>query len=357
MTAETLLGTDARRPAVAGAAACLLALLLVLWSPRQALGGWLSAFLFWTSVPIGALVLVMMMRLIPGKWTEELAPTAEAAMLLLPLGVAAVLPVLLGMHVLYDWTQGVEPKGMRAVYLTPWFFVLRTALFWAGCLVLAALLMLRRSWSTPLSCAGLILFVLAGTTMAVDWLMSLEPDFHSSGYGLYVVSIQMTIGLAALMVARLLAGPVDRPGVLGGLLLTALLLWAYFSFMQYFIIWSGNLPQGVRWYETRTGGGWTVLLQALTALHLLPTVLLLFTPVRRSRGWLLVLGLLVLAGKAMECLWLVLPALGPAGALGFLAAVLGLLGLGLLSAAGAVAAGAMARRLRPVDDDVREAAS
>ena len=127
--------------------------------------------------------------------------------------------------------------------------------------------------------------------------------------------------------------------------------------MQYFIIWSGNLPQGVRWYETRTGGGWTVLLQALTALHLLPTVLLLFTPVRGSRGWLLVLGLLVLAGKAMECLWLVLPALGPASAPGFLAALLALLGLGLLLMAGAMVAGAMTRRLWPAGEDARGTAS
>ena len=357
MTADRLLGTDARRPALVGSVACLLALLLVLWSPRQALGGWLVASLFWTSVPIGSLVLVMMMRLIPGKWIEELSPTAEAAMLLLPLCVVAVLPVLLGMHALYNWTEGVEPRGIRAVYLTPWFFVLRTGLFWAGCLLLAALLMVRRSWSTPVSCAGLIVFLLAGTTMAVDWLMSLEPDFHSSGYGLYVVSIQMTIALSALTVARLLAGPVDRPGVLGGLLLTALLLWAYFSFMQYFIIWSGNLPQGVRWYVTRSGGAWTVLLQSYSALHLLAATLLLFPPVRHSRIWLLVLGMLVLIGKALECLWLVLPPLGPANGLPFLAAIVAMIGLGLLLLAGAKAVVPLARRLRPVDGQLQESSS
>ncbi|WP_027133218.1 hypothetical protein [Geminicoccus roseus] len=342
---------------LAGLAACALALLGALWAPEAALSGWLAAYVFWSAVPVGALGLLMMMRLIPGAWADELSLPAEACMLLAPLAVAAVLPVLLGMDMLYPWTAGVEAKGMRPLYLTSWFFILRTASFWAVVGLLLALLLLRRAWSTPVASGGLILFVLFGTTMAVDWLMSLEPDFHSSGFGLYVLSIQLTLALAVLIPVRLLrSAPPGRPAVLGGLLLTAILLWVYFAFMQYFIIWSGNLPPGVQWYATRATPVWNGAAQASAALQLLPALLLLFPLVRQSRVWLLVLCALVLAGKALEILWLVLPATDSGGMMAPFAFLLAWLGLGALSLAGLVLALPLARRLRQVAGQALEAA-
>jgi hypothetical protein len=343
---------------LSGAIACGLALLLVAWQPKAALGGWLVAYVFTSAIPIGSLGLLMMMRLIPGAWGGELAPLAEGAVLLSAVAMVAALPMLLGLSVLYPWTAGVEPHGMRPIYLTSWFFVLRTALFWASVVVLAMLLLARQSWSTPVAAAGLILFVLLDTTVAVDWLMSLEPDFHSSGFGLYVLSIQMTVALCALTVGRLLAGPPpERTGILGGLLLTALLLWTYLTFMQYFIIWSGNLPQGVRWYEARATSGWILVAQLVGLSQLLPTFLLLFPPVRHSPIWLLALCFLVLIGKALEISWLVLPATASGSLLAPLAAFLALIGLGLLFLAGARVARPLTRRLAGSRAQPGEAAS
>lgn len=313
-----------------GAACAAAALLIAVIFPR-ALGGWLVGFVYWSSLPLGALVLAMMIRIIPGRWGDELGGPAEAATLLLPAALPFVLPVLIGIDTLYPWARQVE-NNFRGLYLAPWSFVLRTLLFFAITIVFAiALLRARRP--VAIASAGLILVVLLDTAIAFDWLMSLDPQFHSSGYGLYVLSIQTTIALALLIPAHLLAKPGEKhTGVLGALLLTALLLWAYFAFMQFFIIWSTNLPNGASWYLRRVAGSWPAVVYLYAALHFVPIFLLLFGPIRRSRQWLIGLCMSVLAGKALEVVWLVLPDTGTDAA-SIIAALLSLAGLGALTGA------------------------
>jgi hypothetical protein len=203
-------------------------------------------------------------------------------------------------------------------------------------------LIARPRWSVPAASAGLIAFVLLNTAVSVDWLMSLEPEFRSSGFGLYVLSVQCTIALSLLLVMPSTAPGGVRDGTLGALLLTALLLWAYFAFMQYLVIWSGNLPQGAEWYKRRGSGGWAAVEYALAVLQLAPAFLLGFPPVRRSRTWLAACAYAVLVGKALEISWLVLPATG-SGPLAIAAAVLAFVGLGVLAVGGL----ALVRRSRP----------
>jgi hypothetical protein len=317
----------ARRPplpaALASAAAGAAALLAVAAWPR-AMAGWLAAYVFWSSVPIGALCLLMMMRIIPGGWREELEGPAEAALRSLPLAALAALPILAAPGAIYPWTEGAGEGAFRAAYMTPGLFALRTVLFFV--ILGGAALMLRRSRSTAIAVAGLILLVLLDTLMAVDWLMSLDAGFHSSGFGLYVLSIQATIALGLLILWHLRSGEAHRPGLLGALLLCALLLWAYFAFMQYFIIWSGDPPQGAAWFRRHATGAWPWAEHAVGALGLVPLLLLLAPSVRRSRRGMLAIASAVLAGKALEVAWLVLP-FHPGGP-PILAAILGLAGLG-----------------------------
>lgn len=204
-----------RGAALAGATSVALALVLGYAEPG-ALGGWLAAFFFWSSLPIGALCLAAMMGLIPGAWRAELQAQAGAAFLLLPLAALSVIPVLVGLAGLYSWAGAPGSEGFRGIYLSPLFFIGRTVIFFAATGAIALLLLLRPQ-STAIAAVGLIVFVLFDTTIAVDWLMSLEPDFHSSGFGLYVLSIQATIALAFLILSSLFAGnPGARTGVLGG---------------------------------------------------------------------------------------------------------------------------------------------
>ncbi len=332
------------RTAAFGLAACSVALLLIVAS-RNALAGWLVAFVFWTSLPLGALCLVLMMRVIPGGWRQALGREAEAAARRLPLAALSSLPILIGVSTLYPWAGTAQPTAFRAVYFSPLLFCLRTAIFFAVAMIAAAAP--RPRLATPAAVLGLILFTLLDTTMGFDWLMSLDPHFHSSGFGLYFLSVQMTTALALLIVKRLGQDDAgDQNALIGGLLLTALLLWAYFAFMQYFITWSDNYSVGALWYGRRGVSGWAAVEYAIGILHGAPILLLLFPPMRRSRFWLLLSSIAVLGGKALETAWLVLPSrldgdLAAAAAGAFAFAGLGALTMASLAAArsGIVATG------------------
>jgi len=323
-----------RATAAAGTIGCTIALLLAALDAKAALSGWLAAFVFCSGVPLGALILRFMTRIIPGVWRAEVTPSAEMLAMLLPVAALAVLPVLIGSSALYPWITTVAGEGFRGVYLSLWFFSLRSVLFLIGALVLAFLMATRRAWSLPLAAGGLIAFVLFDAMIAVDWLMSLEPEFHSSGFGLYVLSIQASIALTTIVIIRLVADPLNaRPQLLGALMITMLLLWEYFAFMQYFIIWSENLPKQVAWFKERGSGIWAVAEYGFCLLALVPTFLLFLTPIRHSRLCLLAVAAAVLLAKAIELAWLVFPSTHAALGLSVVAAILAALGLGLLSVA------------------------
>jgi hypothetical protein len=322
-----------RMLAIAGAILCGLAWAIALFSASAALTGWLAGFAFASALPLGALCLVMMMRIIPGPWREELGPTAKAATLLLPLALAASLPLLIGQHWIYEWARGASLTGAKTVYLSPIFFDLRTLVILAGACLLGWRLLIQPDRFIALAVGGLIVFVVADGLLSVDWLMSLDSEFHSSGFGLYILSGQMLAAVAMLILLRLAAGVRSNTGLLGSLLMTAILLWAYLAFMQYFIIWSGNLTQGAVWFQRRGKGLWAVVEDLMTALHLLPLFLLFFPPIRHSRAWLAVLSITVLVGKLLEYAWLTLPTLTGDIALAVFAYLISLLGLALLGLA------------------------
>lgn len=322
-----------RTLAIAGAVLCCLALAVALFSPAAALTGWLAAFVFASSLPLGALCLAMMIRIIPGKWRGELGPTVNASILLLPLTLAASLPILAGQYWIYEWARGASLEGVKTIYLTPVFFSLRSLVILAGASLLSWRLLIQTDHSIALAAVGLIVFVVAHGLLSVDWLMSLDAEFHSSGFGLYILSGQMLTALSMLILLRLAAGGRSQTGLLGALLMTAILLWAYLVFMQYFIIWSGNLTQGVVWFQQRGRGSWGRIEQLITALHLLPLFLLFFPPIRSSRIWLMTLSIAILAGKSLEYAWLTLPTLTGDVALGAFAYLISLLGLALLGLA------------------------
>jgi hypothetical protein len=312
------------RALIVGAVACVLALGLVFVDTRAALGGWLVAAVWIGSIPIGALGLLMMMRMIPGPWRDELALPTQRLTLLMPLAALAMVPVLVGVGRLYPWVD-LPLHGYRAAYLSVWTFELRTIVFFAA--AIAVVVLLPRSTGQALAAGGIIALTLYDTTMVVDWLMTLDPGFHSSGFALYAMSIQYAIAVGALIVLRLAVGPAgENTSVLGALLITVLLTWTYLAFMQYLIIWSGNLPQGVAWFAKRGSGGWSVVEYVITISALGPLFLLFFPPVRAGRFWLIALSLVVMLGKVFELAWLVLPTMANPG-IGMASMVLAVVGL------------------------------
>lgn len=312
---------------VLAAAACIAALALILLDPTAALTGWVGAAAAFAAVPAGALLLQAMMRLIPGAWGEELRLTCEAGVLLAAPAALAFLPVLIGVRAIYPWTSEPPISPFQGAWMNVVPFIIRT-IAWFALLIGAGTLLRRRRATGAVSSIFLVAFPVLGTFVAVDWLMSLDLDFSSSGYGLQVLILSANLALAALMVLRLSIGRTPRrPGVLGGLLLTTLLMWAYIQFLTFFIIWSGNLPDGVAWFADRSTLASDISEWAFALLGGIPLLMLLLKRFRANPRRLIALSIAVIAGKLIEFGWLALPARGTIAVIAYVLAVIGL-GLG-----------------------------
>jgi hypothetical protein len=205
-------------------------------------------------------------------------------------------------------------KPFKAVYLAPWFFALRTIVYFTIWSLSA--LWLRQAGNNPermtrAASVGLIIYALTVSLAGVDWLESLEPDFHSSIYGLLFVGFTMLNGLAFAIAGGLLERP--RIGSLkaySALLLSMILVWAYLHGMQYLVIWSGNIPDEVTWYLERSSHGWQVVLAVLALGQLIfPFFALVVEKIRGDRNWLLGLCALTLLMRCFEAALLALPPL------------------------------------------------
>ena len=127
-----------------------------------------------------------------------------------------------------------------------------------------------------------MLLFLAGTFSAIDWGMSLDPKWTSTIYGAMVIigdalaTLAMMIVVAGFLASTRPMSEIATPGRLndlGNLLLAFVMLWAYMSFCQFLIIWSGNLTEEIPWYLRRTRGGWQWVALALIVVPVLLAVL------------------------------------------------------------------------------------
>jgi hypothetical protein len=168
------------------------------------------------------------------------------------------------------------------------------------------------------SAPGLLFFVVTMSFASVDWMMSLDPHWFSTIYGLTTVASQGLTALA-LAIAVLSLGASAPPFAtyvtarhfhdLGKLLLAFVMLWAYLNFSQFLIIWSGNLPEEIPWYINRFRNGWQYVALLLVVGHFaLPFLLLLSRDVKRNRGTLARVALAVLVMRLVDIVWLIAPA-------------------------------------------------
>jgi hypothetical protein len=323
-------------------------------APR-ALAAWLVALIAGLTIPLGALALLLLGMIIRTETLLSIRPLLAAIARTLPVFAALFLPVAFGMWTLYPWAAAAGPAdagpadagpaGGAGFWLQPWFFLARAASYfglWSGIALLAA----RTPADAPrqaLGGAGLILLVFTSTLAAIDWVMSLEPDWGSTAFGLYLLGGALTATLATLALADGFATrslTADQRQTLGNLLLTAVLFWAWIAFTQYYIIWIANLPFEVTWYIDRTHDGWALLAAALVLLHfVVPVAALLLRPVKRSALALSAISAWLLAAHYADVYWLIMPSLP--------AARPHVLDLGALAAIGGLAVFAATRPGRP----------
>jgi hypothetical protein len=301
-------------------------------SPVSFYRAYLIAFIFVLAVPMGSLALLMIQHLSGGGWGVATRRTLEASARTLPLIALLFIPVAFGMHHLYEWTHlDVVAKDpilqWKAPYLNTPFFLVRAALYFVLWIALALLL---TKWSKDqdarggddrrlrlLSGAGILLYGLSITFAAVDWVMSLDPHWYSTIFGMILM---VSEGLSALAFTIVMSFYLSRRAPmqhvltpqrfhdLGKLLLGFVMLYAYLAFSQFLIVWSANLPEEVPWYLARSRAGWTWLSAILALGHFVfPFGLLLLRDMKRNAGRLAGLAVFILGMRFVETLWLIAP--------------------------------------------------
>ncbi|MCI0333202.1 MAG: hypothetical protein L0228_08275 [Planctomycetes bacterium] len=331
----------------------------ILW--RAYLLGVVSCWL----VSMGAAGLIAIGNLTGGKWAAAARPYYLASMKTLPVVAALLVPLAFALAQIYPWTQANSTGGesfsaAKADYLSPPFFLARAAaylivwLFVTRWLASVSRLELLPGSTLEMRRAGalsLVLLVPTVTFAAFDWVMSLEPHWYSSIFGA-VLTAGGVVAAHALAVyglartpARLRRAIVDAAaeevvegdekqvaglfGDLGNLLLAFIMVWTYFSFSQFLIIWSGNLPSEIAWYERRLDGGWQFAALGVVALcFVMPFFILLSRDVKQNIWPLAVVAMIVLVGYGLNMYWTVVPAFQPVNTEELLASAGAMLTLG-----------------------------
>jgi len=319
---------------VGGIAFCLLGP----WAaPTRVYSSYLFAYLFWIGLSLGCLAVMMLHQLVGGQWGVVTRPFLRAGARTMPVMVLLFAPIVIGLSSLYPWARidgPPIPDGARQFLARPWF-LLRTGFYFASW---GALAFWVPRWSMRLETAadprlahrlrvlcgwGLVAYGITVFFSSVDWILSLETGWTSTGYGMIVMAGQCLSALAAATAfsgaiqRRRASAPLltpDRLHDLGNLLLAFVMLWAYVSFSQYLVIWFGDLPREISWYLHRTGPGWDKIAIALIVVHFaLPFLLLLSKRLKRSPAALPVLAGGLVAVQAIDVFWRVRPTFDPGG--------------------------------------------
>jgi len=319
---------------------------------------YLIGWMFWVQVALGALVILLIQNTVGGRWGLVIQRVVEAATMTLPLLGVLFLVIILGIPHLYEWSHAEalahdELLQHKAPYLNVPFFIVRGVLYfvlWSG------MAWLLRKWSVALdenpndaatrkklrnlSAPGILLFGFTVTFASVDWMMSLEPHWYSTIYGMMFGVGALTSGFAFSIVVFMgmirykpwsdIIRPLDISD-LGNWLLASIMLWAYMAFSQFLIIWSANLPEETTWYIVRSTGGWQWVAAINIFLHFfLPFFFLLVRGTKKAPGRLQKIAWLVLIMRFVDLWWMIYPVFSQ-GKLSFswisLAALIGIGGL------------------------------
>jgi hypothetical protein len=336
-TADELIPELARhqqRFLIAGGGLAAVSLVGLFLSPAQFFQSYLMAYMFVLGATLGCLALGMIHQLSGGAWGVVTRRLIGAASRVIPILTVLFLPILLGMGYLYEWTHADvvaqdEVLTGKQLYLNVPFFIVRAVIYFA---VWNGITYFLNKWSLDqdrtgdpriarrmqvLSGGGLLAYGLTITFASFDWLMSLDPHWFSTIYGILIVGGQGLTALAFLIVALVWLS--RRPPLntivaanhfhdLANLMLAFVMLWAYFSFSQYLIIYSANLPEEITWYMHRLHTSWRFIGVALVVFHFtVPFLILLSRRVKREPSMIVKVAAGILVLRLIDLFWLIAP--------------------------------------------------
>ncbi len=327
--------------AIVTAASLALALLLLPVDPAGAYGALLVAGLLGAGICLGGAALVALCVLTGASWWNPIRRVPMAVALLIPIPtVFLAIAVFAGRTALYPWSDpeivaASEILQSKVAWLNGPFFLLRAALILAFWLIGVAALRKRLAevLQAPSSASRfrlartsvffLLLFAVTMSVASFDWAMSLEPEWFSTMYGVYLFCGAFLGGLAAVTALcstpaeRVVGEPVDRAVLhdLGKLLFGVSAFWAYIWFCQYLLIWYANIPEESIYFVLRDNPRWVAGFWLVPVLSfVVPFAILLPARPKRSRITLMQVSIVVLLGRALDLYVMILPPLDAAPA-------------------------------------------
>jgi len=307
--------------------------------PDQFFRAYLIGFMAWLGVTLGSMAILMLRHLTKGAWGMVIRRILGAAMRCAPLMAVLFVPLLFGVRRLYLWARPLDSiadnhlrehlREITKTYLSVNGFIIRAVIYFAIWNLLSFFL---TKWSAEqdhppmrdnsgrfkaLSGPGLILYGFTITFAAIDWVMSIDPSWISTIFGLSFLIGQVLSALCfAVVVERILFRYKPMSELLkpeqvhdhGKFMLAFIMVWAYFSFSQWLIIWAGNLPEEITWYMRRLNGGWGYVGLFLVLFHFaVPFVFLISRPFKRDITRLVWLAGWMLLMRYVDLFWIIEP--------------------------------------------------
>jgi len=307
----------------------------------RAMFSYLWAFEVMLCIAQGALGFVLIQHAVRAGWSTVIRRIAETASMTLPIFVVLLIPIVtLGMHELYPWSHHTdEILEKKRWFLSTPFFLGRAALYLAIWCFLSWFMysnsvkqdsatdageikkLTHKMWF--IAAPGLALYALSQSFAAIDWLMSLQPHWYSTIFGVYIFAASI---LAFFCFVTLVSMGLQNAGVLkqaitvehfhdmGKFVYGFTVFWTYIAFSQFILIWYANIPEETEFYLVRLEGGWNWVSYALPVAHFfVPFLFMLSRHIKRNRmalaaacGWMLFMHL-------VDLYWLVLPNYGTHG--------------------------------------------
>jgi hypothetical protein len=321
-----------------------LALAIVKDTREQFFHSYLLGFMLWLGVTLGSMAILMIQHMTGGKWGMVIRRQLEAAMNCLPLMALLFIPILAaGVPYLYGAWLHPDPKNAHMVELSQVYmrrfgtanflflngYTGRAIIYFVIWLLFAyGLNRLSLQQDNPpvqnlaprfrrISAPGLILYAFTISFAIIDWVMSLSPPWISTIYGFIFIAGELLSAICMMVVVeRILSNYEPTASLLkpkevhdhGKLMLTFVMLWAYFSFSQLLIIWAGNLPSEIKFFTRRLYSGWQGVALALVVFHFaIPFLLLLSRPFKRDAKTLVWLASWLLFMRFLDLFWYIEP--------------------------------------------------
>jgi hypothetical protein len=330
---------------VIGFAVAILGLFI---SPEKAYRSYLWAYIYWSAIPLGSLAFLMIQHMTGGTWGLVMRRFLEASSSLIVLTALFAIPIVIAVvmqrSTLYPWLPHGDVAGQfghsapgaehhlwfKKLWLSQGFWILRSVVYFA---IWTGLAFYLNWWSaredrigaTPkrsfharvVAAPGLVLYALASTFAFIDWVMSVDPAWYSTMFGvLYLIGQGLVTMAFTILIIRLLANQAPlrdllTPGLLndiGNLMFAFLLLWAYTNFSQFLIMWAGNIAEETPYYHYRNTGSWGGVALFLVICHFFaPFLLLLWRRVKRDIRPLAMVALAILIVRSVDLFWVVKP--------------------------------------------------